>query len=193
MNERWSELLNVAGTQGGYFTARQGKAIGYDRRLLDYHRRSGNLQRPTRGLYRVVGFPLDDADEAIRAILSTRGRDDRPRGVLSHRSALAWHDLSDLFAGSVHLTVPPGFRERELAGVKLHRGNLEPSETTDWLVGRVTTPLRTLQDAANDPSVPTEQLGTAMRDALEKGLVTRKRLEAASTGRLAKAAREMQL
>jgi len=190
MRKPWTELLMTAGTQGGYVTARQAGVAGYGPQHLNYHHRAGNLEKVGRGLYRVVGLPLEDHDELIRALLSTRGRDDRPRAVLSHRTALVLYDLSDLFADRIHLTVPTGFRSPPAPGVVLHRARLKPSDTTDWLVGRITTPLRTLLDAGLDVSIPTEQLAVAIDDALEKGLISRSRLREAAAGRLEHTLRE---
>jgi hypothetical protein len=66
----------------------------------------------------------------------------------------------------------------------LHRATLDAREVAEWTGFRVTTPLRTLVDAAAGDSVSTEQLLRAVEDALERGLVRRAKLiEAAAKHR----------
>jgi hypothetical protein len=98
--------------------------------------------------------------------------------VVSHESALALHDLSDLLAGQTHLTVPPGFRKQAPPGCVLHKEVLRPSDVEVRQGFRVTTPLRTLLDVARG-NVSQEQLERAVADALRHGLVRRGRLESA--------------
>lgn len=74
----------------------------------------------------------------------------------------------------VHLTVPPNFRAMA-KGVRVHRGVLPPGDVTERQGFRLTTPLRTLLDVAAG-NLDTDQLATAIRDALEAGLVTRRQL-----------------
>jgi hypothetical protein len=60
----------------------------------------------------------------------------------------------------------------------LHKAALEPGESEERAGFRVTTPLRTLLDAAAG-GVSLEQLGKAVTEALARGLVRRGALEAA--------------
>lgn len=182
-------LYQTATAQGGYFTSKQAEAAGYGKRHVDYHVKAGNFERIMHGLFRLPTVPASEHDEFIRLSLWSRGRDDRPQAVVSHESALALHELSDLLPGKVHLTVPKSFRKAPPKACTLHRGTLVPSDTTAWSGFRITTPLRTLVDAAMSDSVPAEQLKQAVADALEKGLVRRGTLREAAgrTGRLAEA------
>src|SRR5690606_40582955 len=92
-----------------------------------------------------------------------------------HESALATFELSDVLPAKHHLSVPPGFRKEPPAGVTLHRASLPEEDVMDRDGYRVTTPLRTLLDVAASRISP-EHLEAATAQALERGLVMRKRL-----------------
>ena len=163
----------MASGQGGYFTSRQAASAGYDRKNLSYHHKVGNVERVGQGLYRLVDVPIEEDDDLMRVLLSVRDQQDRSVAVLSHVTAMSIHGMSDLFAEQIHLTVPKGFRGRIPPNCVTHRGRLAEDETEPWKVGRVTTPLKTLLDAGDDPAVTTEQLSVSVRDALDQGLVGR--------------------
>ncbi|MEE9403388.1 MAG: type IV toxin-antitoxin system AbiEi family antitoxin domain-containing protein [Algisphaera sp.] len=184
VRESWKKLYTIANRQGGYITAKQAASVGYDRQHLNYHRRSGNIEHVAWGLYRVNQVPIDEEDDFIRVLLSLRNRKDQPQGVLSHRTAMSLHGLSDLFADQIHVTLLSGFRGKVPEGCIVHRDQWTPSDTEPWKVGFVTTPLRTLLDAGEDPAVSTEQLEVAVRDALDQGLVGKRRLAKTARGRL---------
>jgi predicted transcriptional regulator of viral defense system len=171
-----SALHSIAHAQGGYFTAKQAEGAGYSRQHLDYHVSAGNFERVERGLYRVPTIPVAERDDLIRLSLWSRGRDDRPQAVVSHQSALALHELSDVLPGKAHLTVPKQFRKRPPSNAVLHKVELGPKDTVAFAGFRATTPLRTLLDVASAHDVSTEQLELAVRDALERGLVIRRKL-----------------
>jgi predicted transcriptional regulator of viral defense system len=176
-------LLATAVDQGGYFTAKQARRAGYDYSHLDYHVSVGNFERVEHGLYRVSHLPPGEHDDLVRLSLWSRNRQDEPQAVVSHESALVLHDLSDLLPDKVHLTVPPAFRKLAPAGCVFHRGTLAPVDVEEWVGFRVTGPLRTLLDVAAS-SLPQEQLGKAVADALDRGLVPRRKLSrAAQQGR----------
>lgn len=188
------EIAALAATQGGYFTARQAEALGYERRRLAYHADAGNFERAGQGLYRFPTLPFSEHDDLVRAYFWSRDQSDAPQATVSHRTALALHELSDLFAGQLHLTVPPGFRKRPLRGWVLHRGTLARTDVEEREGFRVTTPLRTLLDVSHSADVSDEELAKAVRDALQRGSVSRKKLidaaSSASASRLQRAISE---
>ena len=158
-------LHAVATTQGGYFTAKQASEAGYGNRHLDYHAKAGNFERVGRGLYRLPMIPLDEQDELIRLSLWSRDRHDHPQAVVSHDTALAFHQLSDVLPVHLHLTVPPSFRKLSpSATVVLHRAVLASADVQEAAGFCVTSPKRTLLDVA----------------AVERGLVQRSWLRAMS-------------
>jgi predicted transcriptional regulator of viral defense system len=165
--------------QGGYFTAKQAKEVGYDYPHLDYHVSAGNFERVDHGLYRLRSLPPGENDDLIRLALWSRNRQDEPQAVVSHESALALHDLTELLPGESHLTVPPTFRKLPPEGCVLHKAILAPADIEERVGFRVTTPLRTLLDAAAG-DISQEQLEKAVAEALGRGLVRKKQLAVAA-------------
>ncbi len=172
-------LASVANGQGGYFTAKQAKEAGYNYPHLEYHLEAGNIERAGYGLYRLPTVPQAEHDELIRLTLWSRNQKDEPQAVVSHETALTLHDLTELLPDRVHLSVPPGFRKATPRGCVLHKTEITPAEIEEREGFRVTTPLRTLLDAAAS-GVSQEQFEKAVSDALSRGLVSRAKLVAAA-------------
>ena len=168
-------LAAVAHEQGGYFTTKQAIQAGYGYKHLDYHETAGNFERVAHGLYRLPTIPLAEHDDLIRLSLWSRNQKDVPQAVVSHESALVLHDLTELLPDRTHLTVPPTFRKAAPHGVITHKAVLDPNEIEERAGFRVTTPLRTLIDAAAG-GVSQEQLQKAVEEALSRGLVRRAKL-----------------
>lgn len=172
-------LALLAESQGGYFTAKQAAALGYEPPHLTYHVRQGNVERVGHGLYRVAELSPSEQDRFIRLSFWSRNRADEPQAVVSHETALQLHGLSDLLPEQVHLIVPPRYRKPAPRGCVLHTDRLTADEVEERLGFRVTTPLRTLCDVAAT-ALAQEQLDRAVADALDNGLVTRTELVTAS-------------
>src|SRR5574341_50110 len=132
-------LYEFAVSQGGYFTAAQARAAGYPKQLQHYHATRGNWVREDRGIYRLWEWPRSGYEDFVFWTLWSGGV-----AVVSHQSAMAVHDISDLMPAWIHLTVPKGFRKRAPEGIVLHRVDLSVHESEQREGFRVTTPLRTL-------------------------------------------------
>ena len=167
--DRRLQLANLASQQGGYFTARQAISVGYSSRLQHHHAATGNWRRIERGIYRLPAMPAGRNEGFVRASLWSGGK-----GVVSHESALAFYEISDVMPESIHLTVPKAFRKRR-EGVVLHRGLLKPETVRKEQGFSVTTPLQTIADAAGS-NLAQEHLNRAVGDALRSGLVREKKL-----------------
>lgn len=167
--DRRRGLARIAAVQGGYFTSGQAAHAGYSTRLQHHHSSTGNWRRISRGIFRLPEWPTDENEGLILAVLQSGGK-----GVVSHESALALQGLSDVLPDAVHLTVPPGFRRR-IAGITLHRADLRPSDVLVRSGFSVTTPLRTVADAARSPLSP-EHLEAAVRDGLRLGVLRKPKL-----------------
>lgn len=166
----WPGLLDLAVSQAGHFTTAQAAALGFSPELLIHHTRAGRLIRVHRGIYRVSHLPSADDEDLVVLWLWT----DR-RGVMSHRTALALHDLSDVLPSVIDVTLPAaeaGRRRRVPNGVILHFGDI-PDDERAW-VGHVpvTSVIRTLWDCKALPLSP-ELLTQATSDAGARGLVPR--------------------
>lgn len=96
--------------------------------------------------------------------------------LVSHETALGLHELTDLMPDRIHLSVPKSFRKQPAKGIVLHKARLEEGDVEDRRGYRVTTPLKTILDIARSPRVSPEHLEAAVAEALDRGLVRRKRL-----------------
>lgn len=166
----WPALLEQAVSQAGYFTTADAAALGFSPELLIHHVAAGRLVRARRGIYRVAHLPSSD-DEDLVVIWLWSGR----RGVFSHRTALALHELSDALPAHLDLTLPAGDVRRRLrvpVGVRVHHADLS-AEDRVW-IGHVpvTSALRTLRDCAALPIAP-DLLEQALVQAAERGLAPR--------------------
>ncbi len=170
-------LWYIAADQGGYFTADQAQSCHISRRMLTHHARTGRYERIRHGLYRLRDFPPSAHEDVLAGWLGV-GAD---RGVVSHESALALYDLTDVIPSAVHVTVPRARRwlvPRE--GVVLHTMT-QPLAADDvaWQDGiRLTAPARTLFDVAESGTAP-EQVMRGVRTALARGLVVADQLRSA--------------
>lgn len=178
-------LYRLAEAQAGYFTAQQAVNAGMDRSTLRHHARpGGRYERARRGLYRLRHFPSSPHEHVMATWLPLRDAG----AVVSHESALELHDLSDVIPDAVHLTLPRSERgQRRRAGVRLHTLNRPPekSEIREIAGLPVTSPERTIVDALEAGAQP-EQVELAVRQALERGLTTPRRLQAAASTRSAR-------
>lgn len=163
-------LFELADTQAGYFTAKQAEQAGYSRRMQHYHQKTGEWDRTARGLYRLRNYPITNDEQYAELTLWSRNLQDQPQAVLGFETALHLHELSDLNPAEIHLIVPPGFRKKAPAGIKLHQHHLLAQDIQDRGAYSVTTPLRTLLDAAHSKISP-EHLQAAIATALRTGQV----------------------
>ncbi|MEU3275584.1 type IV toxin-antitoxin system AbiEi family antitoxin domain-containing protein [Streptomyces antibioticus] len=167
-----AELWRIAAGQRGYFTAAQARTAGYSYQAQRYHAQHGNWLSIDRALYRFREFsdlPGEGDEQLVRWSLWSKGR-----AVVSHATALAAHDLGTSNPSRIHLTVPPAFRQKSDA-VILHRAELAESDVEDRTGYRVTTPLRALVECAAEGE-DQETLDGAVAEALERGVVTRRKL-----------------
>lgn len=175
MNDKpdWSCLVEMASQQKGYFAADQARACGFSWDLLSHRASSGSIRRIRRGLYRLPDYPSSAREEVMVGWLSAG----RESAVVSHESALELHGLTDLIPGSTHVIVPRSRRGyRGPSGVTVHTTQDLPEKDIVTREGmRVTSPARSIADAA-DAGVSPEHVQVAVREALDRGLTTRRRL-----------------
>jgi predicted transcriptional regulator of viral defense system len=165
-------LWHIASGQRGYFTAAQAREAGYSYQAQRYHAQRGNWTLVDRGIYRFREFdslPGGEDDHLVRWALWSRGR-----ATVSHTTALSVHDLGTANPSEIHLTVPPSFRQKDSA-VILHRADLADDEIEERDGYRVTPPVRAIVECAA-ARVDQDQLHSAVAEALDRGLATRRRL-----------------
>lgn len=166
-------LVEIAGSQQGYFTAAQAKERGYSYALLHHHAARGNFIRLHQGVYRLSEFPPSAREEVVAAWLAAGPEE----AVVSHESALDLLEISDLIPNSVHITVPRKRRwYRAPEGVTLHTTSRPLFDDTVVRQGiRLTGHVRSIVDSAEQGIAP-DQVERAVHDVLARGLVTRRDL-----------------
>jgi predicted transcriptional regulator of viral defense system len=179
------ELYELAEQQAGYFTAGQAKSAGIHRSTLRYHARAGGrFERVRRGLYRLRQFPSSPHEHVVAAWLPLRAAG----AVVSHESALDLYGLADVIPSAVHVSIPRARRGvRPRSGVRVHtlEGQLPGGHLRTIDGVPVTSPERTLVDSLEDGSPP-EQIELGIRQALDRGLTTPRRLREVAEGRSAR-------
>ena len=171
MTERpdFTRLYKIAEAQAGYFTARQAHEAGYSRERLSDLTARDQFTRVQRGIYRLHHFPASRFEDLFVAHLRTG-----PDSVISHDSALAVYDLSDVLPLEIHVIMPrTGSRRRD--GLRLHTNKLDNDEVTRRDGLPVTTPARTIADVIAN-GLDRQLVRQAVEEALRKGLTTRAQL-----------------
>jgi predicted transcriptional regulator of viral defense system len=169
--EAYAAIYEIGADQLGYFTAGQAREVGVSHMALVMMERRESVERVSRGVYRLVHFPVGPLSQYMEASLWPAGA----VGVISHESALALYNISDVNPSRVHITVPRLFRTRRQIPRQLvvHRADV-PDDQRDFFEGiAVTTVARTLRDC-HAAHLGAELLSGALRDAEQQGLLRRK-------------------
>ncbi|SEQ75814.1 type IV toxin-antitoxin system AbiEi family antitoxin domain-containing protein [Lentzea albida] len=169
---------DIAADQWGLFTTQQAEAAGVHRTTLTRLAAAGLVDHVSRGVHLVVaaGTPNHVEEKAawLRLAPSRPGWErrstDTDSGVFSHSTACVLHELGDVPAPAVEITVPRR-RTTRTAGVRLHRGDLSEGEITTTGDGLpVTTVERTIRDLLAS-HVDGGHVGGVLHDAMRRGLV----------------------
>jgi predicted transcriptional regulator of viral defense system len=163
-------LYDVAERQAGYFTMAQAREACFKHSQLTYYVRARRFIRVRWGVYRLVRYPSTPYEDLIVAWLEAG-----PEAVIFHDSALALYELSDALPDRKHVTVPRSASRRR-PGLALHTNRLDPPDVTTVAGLPVTTVPRTIADVAAS-GLAEEQISLAVRQALERGLVSELDLE----------------
>ncbi len=165
----YNRLYEFAEEQAGYFTAAQAHQAGYSWERLTNSVKSGKFLRIAAGVYRLSQFPHHPHEDLFYTWLSTG-----PNSVISHESALAYYDLSDVLPSEIHVIVPrTASRRRE--NIHLHTNRLAPDEVITRGGLRVTTMARTIADVASS-GLAEELVRQAIQEALRQGRVSKSEL-----------------
>jgi len=174
-------LFDFAEQQQGFFTTKQAKAAGFAENTHPYHVQAGNWVREHRGIYRLALYPAADRPDLVLWALWSRNRDEEVEGVYSHQTALSLYDLSDLNPAKLHMTVPSDFRRNgEIPGLLvLHYADLPKSDVQAGSGFKFTRPLRTILDLIETGTVERNFIRQALRQAVDRGLITRQQIRSA--------------
>jgi hypothetical protein len=154
-------LFEFAEQQQGFFTTKQAKAAGFAENTHPYHVQVGNWIREHRGIYRLALFPTTDRPELALWALWSRNRNEEVEGVYSH-----------------HMTVPTDFRRNsDIPGILvLHYADLPESDVQTAQGFKFTRPLRTILDLIEAGTVEQRFIRQALRQAVDRGLITRQQI-----------------
>lgn len=169
MSPDYDRLYEIAESQAGYFTAEQAREVGFSYERLSSNAKSGKFQRVKKGIYRLARFPSSPYEDLFVAWLRTG-----PNSVISHESALAFYELTDVLPSEVHVIIPRTASRRR-KGIRLHTNQLESDEITHREGLPITTVARTIADVAAS-GLSEEHIRQAIREALKRGVTTPKEL-----------------
>lgn len=158
----YEKVMDLAADQFGYVSTSQALARGVSNNALRMMATRGVLERVSWGVYRLPTFPASPFAEYMEASLWPAG----VPGVISHESALAIRDLSDVNPAKVHITLPKAFRvRRTLPGHLVIHDDDIPEEDVTRVEGIPTTTVRrAIEDCHRT------HLGPALlRQAIEEG------------------------
>jgi predicted transcriptional regulator of viral defense system len=176
--EASKRLFEYAVEQQGFFTTKQAKDAGFAENTHPYHVKAGNWIREHRGIYRLAQFPPADRPDLVLWALWSRNRREEVQGVFSHQTALSLHELSDVNPAKIHMTVPETFRKNsKIPGILvLHYAELAKSDVESASGYRFTRPLRTIVDVIASGELERSTITQAIRQAFERGLITRSQI-----------------
>lgn len=122
----YAELAALVTGQYGFITQEEAIQRGFKRMTLVRMAERGQLERRSQGVYRVPLIPESPLDTYMEATLWPRG----VAGVLSHETALALYELSDVDPDKIHVTVPKHHRIRRAipAAYRIHHEDLAPGD-----------------------------------------------------------------
>lgn len=141
---QYRSLYGLAEEQLGYVTAAQAQGAGLNKDTLLSMYRRGVLERISRGVYRLVDFPIAPFSQYKEANLW-------PADItapLSHQSALVLYGLSDASPAKVHITVPRTYRVRRVVPkfLVVHHTDLAVDDVQTYQGILSTRPARTIRD-----------------------------------------------
>lgn len=123
-------LREVALDQHGFVTTAQAVADGIPKTELPKLASRGRIERVAHGVYRIPQVPTTPHDNWALAVLWTGVAE----ACLSHETALAAWDVSDVNPDRVHLTVGKHRRLRRAGGERyvIHQRDVDPGLRTWW-------------------------------------------------------------
>lgn len=166
---RFTELAELAADQFGLVTLADAKDVGYDPNTLAKLAKRGQLERVSRGVYRVPFLAGGEMAAYMAAALWPQGA----RGVLTRETALDLWDVSDVNPTKLHITVPKDHRPQRAIpnGYAIHREDLDPTEVSAIAGVPVVKLARAIRQAAAE-HIGRDLLEQAARHGRERGLLS---------------------
>ena len=161
-------LWDLAVDQDGLVATWQAHEVGVPGVEVAKLAHRGALVRVARGVYRFEDFPTAGREGYWRAVLWAG-----PGAVLSHSTALAVRDLSDVNPVDVEVTVPRARRMRRAEPVAtVHHEDLDARDV-DWWEGVPTVTAEKAIAQGIETGLPFHLLTQAIDTARARGSITR--------------------
>jgi predicted transcriptional regulator of viral defense system len=159
-------LWDRAIDQHGFITRNDADEAGVSPHALDMLVYRGQVERVAMGVYRFPQYPVGPNDHYMLAVLWTG----EPRACLSHETALAVYELSDVNPDRIHMTVPKARRIRRSGGelYVVHREDL-PDDAVDWWDEIPTVTAATAIRQCIDTGMPSYLVRQALTQGAERG------------------------
>lgn len=170
---RMDELYALAEERDGLLTSKEARALGIQDSVLVRLAQRGRLERMSRGVYRIVQYPIDSLAQYREAILwAQAGHHGPERIALSHETALSLYGISDVNPALVHLTVPRSARLRRVRPkwIMIHRADLDEEAISQQDGLPLTTVERSIMEVLSTTR-RVEIARQAVTDALRAGLL----------------------
>jgi len=162
-------LFQQATDRQGIFTLKDARQSGYSQPLVHHFLRTGRFQRVGRGVYRLAEYPQSETDRfaELSALLG-------PDAILSHESALALYQVSDIAPSEYHFTLPRSKRYAQPPAddVVIHTVStpLDRRDIVNRHGFKTTSLARSIVDSARMGTAP-EQIQVAIQTGLKRGLL----------------------
>lgn len=166
---RFIELAELAADQFGLVTLRDAERVGYEPKAVVKLAKRGQLERVSRGVYRVPFLPGGEMQAYMAAALWPQGAG----GVLSHETALDLWDVSDVNPARIHVTVPRAHRPQRAVpkAYVIHREDLDPADVMAIEGVPVVRLARAIRECAED-YLGADLLEQAVRHGRGRGLIS---------------------
>lgn len=166
---RFADLAEAAADKFGLLTLDDAKQVGYQPKTIVTLAERGQLERVSRGVYRVPFLPGGEMQAYMAAALWPQGA----AGVLTHETALDLWDVSDVNPAKIHITVPRAHRpQRDIPKAYIiHREDLDPADVTAIEGVPVVRLVRAIRQSA-ELHVGRDLLEQAVRHGRSRGLLS---------------------
>jgi predicted transcriptional regulator of viral defense system len=172
-------LYDLAEGHDGFFTAQEAQAIGFAPAHIVNLAARGQIERRSRGVYRLPNYPRSRHEQLQEAILWPQTHRLLPYSLISHTSALELYGISDVNPAKIHVSIPTlaRIRRKAPAWLVLHHAEFTPAEITEHEGIPITAPFRSILDAAEMNIGPAILTG-AVQDAFKLGLIRKREYDA---------------
>ena len=145
---RFVELVSLAEENDGLVTAGHAREAGFTDSVLTRLVQRGRIERTSRGVYRVPYLTPGRFSQYREAVLWARANRGPAQVAISHATALAAYEISDVNPNSIHITVPRAarLRRQKPRGIVVHHEDLMTEDITIHEGMPITTIARTVAD-----------------------------------------------